>query len=508
MKNEPLLKALALIGLTLLTSNAVNAQQVAAVKLHGGGGVGANAVTAEARSRAAAEETRAQIPALQKRKSALERYLKTVNPASAEYKTVADSIQAIDLRLRILEKLSESVAPARVAPTSAVVVVSPQDEELTAKVVTHTREAASISVDVTKFRRSQIRVEATDSNGRPLRSTIFRVEREHTVLLLPPIPLAETGDTIITISSIDGKVTTTLTVTASSAGTPIKDLKAGGAVGLMVGGMVVSQQAQNFNQADPFFGFIAGYTSKQRGDRGFGAWRWNLRFQGIFTAAARAAQGANPTPEGGGDGTDGDGDGDGNGGNGNGGNGGTGSNPEDAFKFIASRKSFDFDAHMWIDLWAANAFSIGPYVAWGASAAMDKNELRGEPVIVDNDNDDTEDEQGAVVTESESDNDIKQFREAGVLMNLKMGPDRRLFLQAIIARGWYEALKDLDRDDDTRNRFIGKLRIFPEGLDFDLGNRAITPMFGLEVNAGAGPDQVKFFTGFAVRVKGFSSLGM
>lgn len=32
-------------------------------------------------------------------------------------------------------------------------------------------------------------------------------------------------------------------------------------------------------------------------------------------------------------------------------------------------------------------------------------------------------------------------------------------------------------------------------------------MFGVEVNAGPGPDQIKFFSGFAVRLKGFSLTG-
>lgn len=71
-----------------------------------------------------------------------------------------------------------------------------------------------------------------------------------------------------------------------------------------------------------------------------------------------------------------------------------------------------------------------------------------------------------------------------------------------MARGWYEACKDLDRDDDTRNRFVGKLRIFPLGLDLLNEDSPITPMLGIDLNAGTGPDHIKFFSGFSIRLKG------
>ncbi|MBA3239879.1 MAG: hypothetical protein H0T60_01470 [Acidobacteria bacterium] len=36
----------------------------------------------------------------------------------------------------------------------------------------------------------------------------------------------------------------------------------GGPFGILVGGAVISQQRDAFQQADPFFGFIAGYSSQ------------------------------------------------------------------------------------------------------------------------------------------------------------------------------------------------------------------------------------------------------
>ncbi len=42
-------------------------------------------------------------------------------------------------------------------------------------------------------------------------------------------------------------------------------LQKGGPVGIMVGGATFSQQGDQFNQSDPFFGFIAGYSSYVKG---------------------------------------------------------------------------------------------------------------------------------------------------------------------------------------------------------------------------------------------------
>lgn len=60
--------------------------------------------------------------------------------------------------------------------------------------------------------------------------------------------------------------------------------KAQGPVALAVGGSVISNQAQKFSQADPFFGFIAGYASKDKGHNGRGG-QFNFRFEGLFESA-------------------------------------------------------------------------------------------------------------------------------------------------------------------------------------------------------------------------------
>jgi len=323
-----------------------------------------------------------------------------------------------------------------------------------------------------------------------------------------------------------------------------------GAYGLLVGGAVISQQAEDFQQADPFFGFIAGYTSKVRGGRRLDAehlcdrdgqitdsqgffmtagdrtncyengkkvnqsgknlsysyvltdgqktrtlrsvvpntWRWNLRFQGIFQSSGRMAEATETTAT-----------------TGTGGGGTTATNGmRDPFRFIASRKTFDSDIHAWIDFKPLNLFSIGPYAAVGFSTALDKNELQGEPVTMPN-NAAMGMGTGAtantpVIVNSRSDNDIKGFYEGGALMNIKL-LNKSLFVQSILAYGNYEALKDLDRDNNTRHRFIGKLRVFPTGLQQAFGrNIKGVPMFGVDLNSGTGPDHVRFFTGFAISI--------
>ena len=81
--------------------------------------------------------------------------------------------------------------------------------------------------------------------------------------------------------------------------------------------------------------------------------------------------------------------------------------------------------------------------------------------------------------------------------------DRRVFIENILAYGKYEGLQGLYAGKDTRNRFVGKLRLFPSGLNTAFGQQVrMTPMFGVDLNAGRGPDQIRFFTGFAIRIRG------
>jgi hypothetical protein len=323
----------------------------------------------------------------------------------------------------------------------------------------------------------------------------------------------------------------------------------GGPFGLLLGGVVMSQQAQEFQQADPFFGFTAGYVSKMRNayklskkgtcgnetaryietnvrglfatedglvvrcannrwavssDRkiteenanarfarngGFNGWRWNLRFQGLFQSDPRKATATDTTETGDDD---------------DGGNGTT----DNPFTFIASRKTFNIETQLWLDFWANSAFSIGPYAAIGASTVLDKNELQGE-AVTDGEEGTEGDNTSTVATQSQSDNDIKKYYEGGVLMNINLNRD--LFLQSILAYRHDEALAGLYNGPpsckfcDTQHRFSGKLRIFPAGLSRGFGRQIrMTPMFGVEVNAGRGPDHIKFFSGFAMRIKGIN----
>jgi hypothetical protein len=270
------------------------------------------------------------------------------------------------------------------------------------------------------------------------------------------------------------------------------DVEPRGAVGYLVGGSVISNQAQRFSQADPFFGFLAGYTSQWRGkDRRFG--RFNLRFQGIFTAQPRTATAPaeedNDTPP-------------------------PGTTLNQELPFMASRKTFDVDMHMWWDfpVSKSNFLSIGPYVAVGASTALDKNELIGEDIRVG------AKDVGQASTgtggneikldgsQAKSDNDLKSYWEVGPLIQVTI-PNKGLFLQSMLTYGRYEALRGLYVDAngveqyDTRKRFRGQLRIFPLAVARGFGKQTkMAPMFGVDLNASRGPDSLRFFSGFIVNI--------
>lgn len=108
----------------------------------------------------------------------------------------------------------------------------------------------------------------------------------------------------------------------------------------------------------------------------------------------------------------------------------------------------------------------------------------------------------AVASRVRADNDIKQFREVG-FVNEFLLPNTKLFVQNIMAYGVYEGLRNLVPNKDTSKRFIARLRVFPDGLDRGFGRQTrFAPMFGIDINAGRGPDHLRFFTGFAVRLKG------
>jgi hypothetical protein len=281
-------------------------------------------------------------------------------------------------------------------------------------------------------------------------------------------------------------------------------------VGLLVGGAVISQQAENFTQADPFMGFTAGYSHFNPGGP-----ELHWRVQGIFQvqpkkeeapksadATATPTPAATPTPD---------------------------ASPtpvpllsSDFRPFIASRKTFDIDMRFWVDFPFPSLFGggknedvrIGPYALVGASTYTDKNELRGDQDIKvekDETGEDADGENGQAELDTERskiDNDLDSYWEVGAISNFYRGGgtvNRELFMQASLGVGSYEGLAGLDPGGaNTRNRLIGRLRIFPTFLDVTPdGGANASPMFGVEINAGRGPDQIKFFTGIASAIKLF-----
>jgi Putative Ig domain len=350
------------------------------------------------------------------------------------------------------------------------------------------------------------------------------------------------------------------------------ELRAGSAQGFMFGGLMLSQQAQEFKQADPFIGFEAGYrfgAFRKRDEYGMTAGsdgrlldsegyilrkahvgddgrcdgvdchvvkmidcgkekpchyalvrvtdnnglpikgretfhnrgQFQFRFFGVFQSAPRAVQ-----PD----------------------NNATVPSPVDFKPFISSRKSFDAGVRLWYEAPKFSRFhTIGVYGLWGASTALSKTELEGEAALVQtrdggNKNDNSEapctvTAGGATATSGDCaakfDNDIKQFKEVGLWQKVDLF-NKKLLLENSLGYGHYEALKGLAPcavDDPkcvkhyTQNRFIGRLRITPDGLNQDYGGqRAFAPFFGVEVNAGYGPDQIKFYIGSLIRLRGLN----
>jgi hypothetical protein len=269
-----------------------------------------------------------------------------------------------------------------------------------------------------------------------------------------------------------------------------------GITGLLVGGVVVSQQEKNFSQADPFFGFTAGYNT----DTGRGGWVYHFRIQGIFqsqpqTAIAPKAATAStsptptptptPTPS-------------------------AAPTPVDISNFtpfLASRKTFDIDFHMWADTpLGRRVIRIGPYFGIGASTFIDSNELKGDETVTKTDASGGETKLDPTL--GRASNDLKKYIEGGLIANL-LKDNGELFMQTQMLYGQYEALAGLVPGHDTRNRFVGRLRIFPTGLNLSVGDpnkdsgMSMSPMFGVELNAGRGPDQLKFFTGIAISIRRF-----
>jgi hypothetical protein len=499
------------------------------------------------------ESLKAEMTSLQKRKVTLRRYLSSGDPASADYKATQRLLVELEVKLqdmaRDIVRLATTVGAQPVEPVpvrrtraaapadlpalpAAAVPAAPQTDTITAGEVASEPGTAKISVDISKFFGDDIRVESK-SDGKLLSSEEYHLpgSLRRTGTFTVEVKIAATGNTVVTVSSLDGTVTTDVTVaapapTAAPAVTGPTSKPPSRLVGLLLGGTVISQQAENLSQADPFMGFIVGYDDIPS-DPFDPGWRLHWRVQSIFQVQPKMEE---APVEGTGDGEDADDDGT--------------ADPADFRSFIASRKSFDVEMSFWFDRPAKKFlffgggckgikdllekekcekrphvdpnFRIGPYFAVGGTAYVSKNELKGdESVKVEdtkdaNNNDSTNDQVELDVERAKVDNDIDLFYEGGLIGNFTKGAQdgqTKLFMQVKLGYGRYESLAGFNPGktgffNDSRNRFVGKLRIFPMFLDRDPeGTADASPMFGVEINAGRGPDQIKFFTGIATAFK-------
>jgi hypothetical protein len=507
------------VGLSLLLApTPSHAQQVASF----GARDDAPRLEAGRAARPSAEEQRARVASLEKRKAALEKYLASVNPASADYEATERSIRALDVKLRDIVAAGEAEAaraiPVRVspqmagaaaedAPSSNLLSISPGERRSKFK--------SEVRIKVSPSFNSNIKISVVNNTGEEVYSNTLRYLVRGVDDYTTTVTLGD-GVNIVRASSTDDKVSSNALVisggelpvaepSARAAAAPkaFRRQGGGGLVGLLLGGVVVSQQAENFSQADPFLGFIVGYDDTADDD-----WRLRWRVQGIFQVQAKkeeapAESAAGEEDEEGEDTT----------------------NSTDFKSFLASRKSFDIEMSLWSDaaikpliFWGGNGdpnVRVGFYGSVGGSVYIDKNELRGdESVKVEDPDGESADENGQTELDPERakiDNDIDHFYELGLIGNFFGGDvaDRKLFMQARIGYGRYEGMAGFNPGktgflNDSRNRFVGKLRVFPTFLDRSpSGTADSSPMFGVEISAGRGPDQIKFFTGVATAIKLF-----
>jgi len=555
MKSQRVLYALTAVAIALLTFVSASAQeQLASFNER----EAARPVRVKRPSVLRLEAMKADMTAMQKRKAALRAYLANTAPDSADHAATQRSLVELEVKLqdmaRDIVRLGATVGiqPAEPAPApirrtrvaAAVVADSPapppaaadtaaaaaQDaDKITASEDSSEPGKARITVDISKFFGDDIRVEAK-SNGKLLSSEEYHIpgSLRRTGTFNIDVPIALTGDTLVVVSSLDGTVTTSVTVSAPGpAAAPVVTGPArrppSRLVGLLLGGTVISQQAENLSQADPFMGFIVGYDDIPN-DPFDPGWRLHWRVQSIFQVQPKMEE---APVEGTGEGEDMNNDG--------------AADPPDFRSFIASRKSFDVEMSFWFDRAAKKFlffgggckgitdplkkaqcerrphvdpnFRIGPYFAVGGTAYVSKNELKGDDSVKVEDTNAAGGDNGQVeldVDRAKVDNDIDLFYEGGLIGNFTRGAqdgDTKLFMQVKLGYGRYESLAGFNPGktgffNDSRNRFVGKLRVFPMFLDRDPeGTADASPMFGVEINAGRGPDQIKFFTGIATAFK-------
>lgn len=496
------------------------------------------------------EERRAQLAAaIRNRIGALNKYRAAVAAtlSDAEKRVIDDSVARLSAELRaLLPEAVPAALPAPVEPAAVdtnraaapIEIVSPARDR-----VVHTSEV-ELEVNVKDDAIDDLMVAVyTPAGEKPKTARVLGVKRSDRGSKSIIVALSK-GDNRIEVSDLKrgevkaernltfqppeapalnastaAFVTTGPTLPAPRPSDPVSTSSKGNLVGLLLGGAVMSQQGENFSQADPFLGFVAGYSHYDKDHPKRAALHW--RVQGIFQVQPKkeeapvASTTASPTPT---------------------------PSPTPAasptptpvlgFKpFLASRKTFDIETQIWYD-WAARKWiifggddsrnedvRIGVYGLFGASTYLDKNELEGDDKVKVKDASAANTETELDAERAKIDNDLNKFWEVGIIGNFfkyKRKTDNtkdfehpRLFMRAQIGYGNYESMEGFNPGkkgwlNDSRNRFIGKLRIFPQFLDSNPdGDADSSPMFGVEINAGRGPDQIKFFTGVATAFKLF-----
>lgn len=466
-------------------------------------------------ARTSAEESRARATALEKRKAALQKYLASVEPASADYEAASRSIREIEVKLRDIAAAAAAEAeaarplPVRFArqmegvsaddsPASKLLSISPGDRR--------SRFKSEVRIKVSPSFNSNIKITVVNNTGEEVYNNTLRYLVRGVDDYTTTVTLGE-GVNIVKASSTDDKVVSNALLisggelpadtaakaerTVNAAPKAFRRQSQEGLVGLLLGGVVVSQQADRFSQADPFMGFIVGFSGQPNPNSSRAL---HFRVKGIFQVQPKKDE-APPKDI-------------------------AAVDPSDFTPFLSSRKSFDIEMHGW---WDTQLFRqtqrvrVGLYGAVGGTTYLSKNELLGDETVEveqkDAEGNETGEETELDPELAKVDNDINLYYEGGLIGHF-FGGEKKLFMQAILAYGNYEGLAGLNPPGDgfwgnSRNRFIGKLRVFPTFLDVSAegDSNLYSPMFGVELNAGRGPDQLKFFTGVAVSISAFKKLG-
>lgn len=190
--------------------------------------------------------------------------------------------------------------------------------------------------------------------------------------------------------------------------------------------------------------------------------------------------------------------------------------PNTDLPFLASRKTFDTSFQMWWEFpipGSGGLWTLGPFASVGTSSVLDKNELKNDETTVSVTNPMTGGDAKLDTTQAKTDNDLKRYFEYGAILSVYL-KNRGLFLQSTFTRGNWESFDGLYPATDatattpatpgynTKNRFHGFLKVFPMGLKRGFDKTPLTPVFGVDLNASRGPDSLRFFSGFVIKLSG------